>query len=915
MLQLPQIGGSKHCLVDISIPPKSFSFVFSQKIAVLLPPVKALLMMMFSSFGKFRAFQESTQTQKSFYTTIELRKASPIPPFQRLRVHRKCLEVHNDRMANSGRRFCYTLDVLTDGSEHTGCGTLFLSVWKTPLAIYNTTHVDDSSDSEDSSSSSDEESVEEDDNYGKDGKQNNADETETISGPYSWLTGADDEQSNNVTREIPVPVARYALSGLGDATTRLCADQRFKLAMTKACFLPTLKQADGLSALFLALYGAGSQSLHLVVPKNSIDMEDLATLVLGTYKNMDIRTCEVAFDPSNTLSWWRVYEDDHLIVHASSANQFLGKEGDLLYLYSFPSTQLRKKAKKNPYCTLALLPPRCKGMDDIYDRLMQQNLPMIRDNIPMTSIDYVVFLDPHEPVDQTGVPLNSQLLVTMPKSNGQKFDEGILIRSQQLHQRFSQSLPHAFAPPPTASDIADENDKEQVFVLKSGTSIVLEKNGNSQQSIPNQRIWDRRKSIWKKEPKAEWTRETLESLKSLVSREYPLTSQEIAFSDENEIVLEDDESNSEQDEIEDENEIDLDEEDESPVTENGSKCMPLTQINDEKNLENTARNIATHGSGPRLVVLGTGCATPSAYRGSSGYALVLPKDDDDQIYLLDCGEGVSTMLSRNCGDWKRRVRGIWISHSHLDHYGGLPNLLRLLLEERKASNQTRGTNEQAAKRPRHSPAIIPWVVAPRKVLRYLDLVLGCQHGCYKDGTRVYMQPNQHHDPRRDPPFVHFESIKVHHNCCPAFGLLVGWKKTNSNQFLCYSGDTRPCKNLVRACNRAILQSQQQCHYGTNNYSNTNADLFLIHEATFRDAERTMAQTKKHSTLTEALEVATDIPQCSRVLMTHFSQRYDNVEGDSEWRHNTKQGGQNSGDATTALPLVGLAVDGLWINLD
>jgi len=512
----------------------------------------------------------------------------------------------------------------------------------------------------------------------------------------------------------------------------------------------------------------------------------------------------------------------------------------------------------------------------------------------------------------------------MPTSDSQRFDEGILIRSQQLHRRFYQSLPHAFAPPPPALHIADENDMEQIFVLKSGTSVVLEKNGNSQQSLPNQRIWDRRKSIWKNEPKAEWTRESLESHKSFVSRkspQLPSTLQDISVADENEIELED-ESNFEDDNvskatIEDENEIDLDEEDESENDSKGASPSTSAQINDGKNLEyeNDKRNIATHGSGPRLVVLGTGCATPSAYRGSSGYALVLPKDDDDQIYLLDCGEGVSTMLSRNCGDWKRRVRGIWISHAHLDHYGGLPTLLRLLLEERTASNQARGTNEQAAKRPRYSPAIIPWVVAPRKVLRYLDLVLGCQHGYYKDGNCVYLQPNQHYDPRRDPPFVHFESIKVQHNCCPAFGLLVGWKKTNSNQFLCYSGDTRPCKNLVRACNRAILQSQQHCYYGTNNCSNTNADLFLIHEATFRDTETTMAQTKKHSTLREALEVATDIPQCSRVLMTHFSQRYDNVEGDSEWRHHGRQGGQNSGDANTALPLLGLAVDGLCINLD
>ena len=79
---------------------------------------------------------------------------------------------------------------------------------------------------------------------------------------------------------------------------------------------------------------------------------------------------------------------------------------------------------------------------------------------------------------------------------------------------------------------------------------------------------------------------------------------------------------------------------------------------------------------------------------------------------------------------------------------------------------------------------------------------------------------------------------------------------------------------------------------------------MIHEATYRDAESQMAEKKKHSTLREAWEVANDIPNCSRVLMTHFSQRYDNVlEEDSPLNFN-----ENG-------PSVGLAVDGLWIDLD
>ena len=214
-----------------------------------------------------------------------------------------------------------------------------------------------------------------------------------------------------------------------------------------------------------------------------------------------------------------------------------------------------------------------------------------------------------------------------------------------------------------------------------------------------------------------------------------------------------------------------------------------------------------------------------------------------------------------------------------------------------------------SKRPRHSlnhntriPA--PWVIAPPKVLRYLDIILNCKHG--RNGNTVCFEPRLHHDPRLPgglaSPFSHFENLKVYHNCCPAFGLLVGWKgRSNTSQFLCYSGDTRPSQNLVRACRQVLLREEQRFEANRNQ-----SHLFLIHEATYRDAESKMAQKKKHSTLREAWEVANDIPNCSKVLMTHFSQRYDNIsEEGSPLKFN-----EVDGKGT----YIGLSLDGLWIDI-
>ena len=1097
-------------------------------------------------------------------------------------------------MSNS--RFCYTLDVLTDGSEHTGCGTLFLSVWKTPLSVLTaaTAAIGDrneslssSSDSDtncSSSASSESDSEEDEENEGGTQKEepdddnhndnhhchNNRATPESCKDPYLWLTA---EASSACERHTPV--ARYAISGIGDATARLCADQRFKLAPTRACFVPDLSNfsaaADGLSSLFLALYGAGSPSLHVVVPasfarsntgskirgnsnsnsnsdrnrngnrkKEEDDsggafVEELATITLGAHKKFDIRTCEVRHPENETtddsLTWWKVYEDEYLLVHASSskglfsssssssslAASALGSDyaprqeqespatasaSSLVYLYSFPSPRggiNGKSNTKNSYCTLALLPPRCRSVADFYERLVRQSLPMVRDGVPMKTIDYAILLDPHQPFssllgktvsdeNKTGeaeflqMAKRSRVLMTLPRNNLQlqdpKVDNGILIRSQQLHRHFHRRMPWAFVEPRMQvsdqhqHDIDDKTGKvssDIFFVLKSGTSLVLEKSRNPhhQQEL-HSKIWDRRKSIWSKDLKEEWTKGTTDSLESFLGHKTPATDEneieikvehvtdepqsatdenEIELEDENEIDLDDD-SDVQEEDAKDDNEIDFDEDDDS-IEQKGNGNVPLSYAVkadngvDDPNHHPEKLNTASRGHAPRLLVLGTGCATPSAYRGASGYALVLPpandteptqrtsrqqycygntnisneyqnqhreKDDGDQIYLLDCGEGVSTMLSRNCGhivDWTTKVRGIWISHAHLDHYGGLPTLLRILWKERELQESFAGANYRYGgaiadsfrnpKRPRHfsntnvatrkcgdinSKAVpaVPWVVAPAKVLRYLDLVLDCRHGQSRDGKRrICFEPRLHHDPRiPNGPFFHFENIKVYHNCCPAFGLLIGWtskreindaQDDNSSigvagmklpgacntgrkaQFLCYSGDTRPSQNLVRACRRALQGCNQNyssfngnprdsfstangrnssnSNNSNHNHNHNRADLFLIHEATYRENESAMAYQKKHSTLSEAQMVATDIG-CSRVLMSHFSQRYDNVAASTKNSESTTQEGDmiesvnnNNKTATAAgdsyadcnKPVAGLAVDGLWISLD
>ncbi|KAG6955188.1 hypothetical protein JG687_00011369 [Phytophthora cactorum] len=72
--------------------------------------------------------------------------------------------------------------------------------------------------------------------------------------------------------------------------------------------------------------------------------------------------------------------------------------------------------------------------------------------------------------------------------------------------------------------------------------------------------------------------------------------------------------------------------------------------------------------------------------------------------------------------------------------------------------------------------------------------------------------------------------------------------------LVYSGDTKPCNELVLAGMGAEL---------------------LVHEATFDDSMEEDAKKKKHSTVGQALDIARRM-RARQVVLTHFSQRYPSL---------------------------------------
>eukprot|EP00850_Spirogloea_muscicola_P018151 SM000163S02319 [mRNA] locus=s163:142573:147370:- [translate_table: standard] len=275
----------------------------------------------------------------------------------------------------------------------------------------------------------------------------------------------------------------------------------------------------------------------------------------------------------------------------------------------------------------------------------------------------------------------------------------------------------------------------------------------------------------------------------------------------------------------------------------------------QEDLNECKHDARAQQEGFEVTFLGTGCAEPSKYRGSSSISCQL--HTPGLGILLDAGEGAWGQLVRKLGPdaalaFSNALPAVWLSHKHADHCLGLLQILHS-----RASD---------------SPPLL--IVGPRAVARWLNEVAeACAssssqvpsfrylHNCVLDGhstTPLGFSATTLDVLTAQPGSVqqwllnslHLQSIQsvpVEH-CQEAFGLVI---KSQDGWSLVYSGDTQPCQRLVRAGQGCTL---------------------LIHEATSEKGLEKHARKKKHSTVEEALLVAEQM-KAQAVILTHFSQRY------------------------------------------
>ena len=274
-----------------------------------------------------------------------------------------------------------------------------------------------------------------------------------------------------------------------------------------------------------------------------------------------------------------------------------------------------------------------------------------------------------------------------------------------------------------------------------------------------------------------------------------------------------------------------------------------------------------------LIPLGTSSATIVRDRGLSAYALRC----HGSIFLFDCGEGTQFRLL-NAGIRRNRIRAVFISHLHGDHYLGLFGLLISMSLERRKSPLTIVGPKELADIIHALPGLHPEQIHFPIQHVQLDEGFELAEVYQQHGLRVSARPLDHgrfcigyrveedgDSDRIDSGLARtlgvdeqeqFQRLSEGLNVKTSSGQIIfpDQVKRKSKTIFAYVTDTRPCKEGIDLAK--------------------NADL-LVHEATFNRKDKERASLTGHSTAFDAALQA-KAAMVKRLLLTHFSSRYPDI---------------------------------------
>lgn len=270
----------------------------------------------------------------------------------------------------------------------------------------------------------------------------------------------------------------------------------------------------------------------------------------------------------------------------------------------------------------------------------------------------------------------------------------------------------------------------------------------------------------------------------------------------------------------------------------------------------------------KIVFLGTGGTYPSKLRNVTSIAVQMP----GEVVMFDCGEGTQRQLMHSSVSFMK-IKKIFISHLHADHFLGLPGLIQSMSLNGREEDLTvygpKGTEDTVE-------AILSLGyfksgykvgakdLRPGKTLEFSGYSVSCVAAEHTIPTLAFALEEKPRPGRFD--IEKAKSLGVPEG--PLFGRLQDGKSVTvrgvtvtpemvlgsprPGRKLVYTGDTKPSKRIAKLAEGADV---------------------LIHDCTLDSSHKDLASSFGHSTAEEAARVAR-AAGVGTLFLVHFSPRYD-----------------------------------------
>ncbi|WP_127126288.1 ribonuclease Z [Pseudoflavitalea rhizosphaerae] len=293
-----------------------------------------------------------------------------------------------------------------------------------------------------------------------------------------------------------------------------------------------------------------------------------------------------------------------------------------------------------------------------------------------------------------------------------------------------------------------------------------------------------------------------------------------------------------------------------------------------------------------VTILGNNSALPAYDRHPTAQLVTL----DDQLFLVDCGEGTQVQLSRYRIRWGR-INYIFISHLHGDHYFGLPGFLNSM------GLLHRENDLHLFAPPELEPILDLQFKAASTILPYkLHFHPLTEEGVLvkTDKFKVTCFPTKHRIPCWG---FRFEQVKaprrvnpekaIRHGVPAAFYDRLKWGENYTTQ----SGNL--VMNEMVTDPAAKPKSYAYCAdtiYDEELVPYIEGVDMLYHETTYLRELNDRAAARFHSTTEQAANIAKSA-NVGRLLIGHFSSKYENLD-------------QFQAEAREVFPATDLAIEGV-----